>query len=46
MTRRLGEGHELRGPVTEEVTGIDTVEHAESAYEGIGTGRLLTGSEK
>ena len=21
MTRRLGEGHELRGPVTEEVTG-------------------------
>ncbi|MGC5626720.1 ammonium transporter [Georgenia sp. Z1344] len=30
----------------EETAGIDTAQHAESAYEGIGTGRLLTGSEK
>ncbi|MGO1173992.1 MAG: ammonium transporter [Actinomycetaceae bacterium] len=30
----------------DEASGIDTAQHAESAYEGIGAGRLLTGSEK
>jgi Amt family ammonium transporter len=30
----------------EEVSGIDTAEHAESAYEGIGTGTLLGATEK